>query len=349
MYATMRMKKREEVDPVIPSIRNIVLLVAFLYFQPLGSAQVIRIDRLPSNDQQGGFFARWDPIQEQLIMYRNVAGRGAIAAKVVAKDGGVTQIVPLWDILGSQFMNVLDVAAMPDGATLISGVVGYTPRGVRPAQLKSALLVFDRSGKLASFWEVQPYEHDLVAVDPAGEVFGFGLSNLVEPYPLIVKYSPDGKVLKEFFSSSLLTNGEKDLFTIPTGEDNQLFISADELVLWLAYSKEVFRFSLDGALIARVKISAALNGLLTSLGSTSVRVIHVSSTPEGDLLAQVSFLPKPVGGSQLTLVRVAADGSHASIVSALEDTSRLIGRSASGKLIYLELDHSRKTVSLLER
>jgi hypothetical protein len=329
-------------------IRHIVLLVGFLCFQPLGLAQVIRIDRLP-NDQQGGFRARWDPVQEQLIMYRNVASRGTAAAKVVTEDGGVTEIVPLWDIVGSQFVNVLDVAAMPYGATVISGVVGYTPRGVRPAQLKSALLIFDRSGKLASFWEVQPYEHDLVAVDPAGDVFGFGLSNLVEPYPLIVKYSPEGKVLKEFFSSSLLANGEKDLFTNPTSEDNQLFISGNELVLWLAYSKELFRFSLDGALIGRARMSAAFDSLVTSVKSQGLRVIHVSSAGDGDLLAQVSFSPKPVGGPELALVRIAADGSHASIVSTLEDTSRLIGRSAGGKLMYLQLDRTRKTVSLLER
>jgi hypothetical protein len=334
---------------MIPKKRYLVLLVGVLCLQPLSSAQVIRIDQLPGNDQQGGFFARWDPVQETLIMYRDVTSRGTAAAKVVAKDGGVTQIFPLWDILGSQFMNVLDVAGTPDGGTVMSGVVGYTPRGVKPAQLRSALLLFDRSGKLASFWEVQPYEHDLVAVDSAGNVFGLGVANLTEPYPLIIKYSPDGKVLKKFFYSSQLANGEKDLLANPSGEENQLFIHGNELVLWLARSRELCRFSSDGVLIERAKMSAALDSLVSSTASERLRVIHVTSADNVDLVAQVSFSSKAVAAPDIALVRAAADGSHATVVSALGDSSRLVGRSAAGKLVYLELVRTRKTVSLLER
>jgi hypothetical protein len=335
---------------MVSKIRYLTVALGLLWYQPVCVSQVIQVDGSRVNDKQGGYFARWDSMQEKLLLYRSTSASAVPAARIYGKDGTGVVVFPLRDVAESQYIDVWGVAATPDGGIVLAAVVGYTPRGVKPTQLKSALLTYDGSGSLRSFWEVQPYQYDLVAVDAAGNVFGLGMSNLDNPYPLIVKYSPEGKILKEFFPSSMLALGDKGLLTHSPGGENQLLISGNQLLVWVAASNELFRFSLNGDLIGRIQVSQALNAFAAAAASKGFEVMEIASNSAGDLTAQVLLSGRPPSNTRrIALVRLAADGSQATLLSTIEGQSKFMGKSKTGKDIFLQYDPTNKMSSVVER
>ena len=323
--------------------RWILALMALLSYQPRSSAEGFKID--PSMlDAEGTYFAQWDIVQDRLIMYRSTTASGAPSVQIFRSDGSCFGLVPLWDLPGSLWIDVWGVAATPDGGAVLAAVVGYEPRAVKQPNVKNLLLTYDSSGKLTKVWDATPYHNHLLAVDRDGEVFALGDGVSTFAYPMVVKYSPEGKVLRKFLPSSTFADGNMAISNGSPNGDPAMFIRGDELFLWVGNTRELFRFSLSGDLLSRTSLEGALNDLVFKSGSDHVKVRYLSTGDRaenqgknGGVIAQVQFWPKHKGDPvQNVLIDVTADGSKTSIHNSPLNPLWLLGTTQRGKLVFLE-------------
>lgn len=312
------------------------LLVAMLLFaQPRAKAQGFQIDSLV--DAEGGYFPYWDSVQDRLIMFRDAKASGAPVARIFKPDGTGTPIYPLTDLTGAWHIDVWGVAATPEGGVVLSAIVGYTAPAVTPAQVRRLLLTYDGSGKLTKVWNVSPYHHHLLAIDRSGNIFGLGDANLNQPYPLIVKYSPTGRVLREFLPSSAFPNGDEAAGMDSPNGGPHMFIRNNELFVWIASSQELFRYSLAGDLLSRTSFATALNALAAQTNSDHVYVQFLMPTEQGDISAQVQLWPrKQPNPLRSVMVTMSGDGSKTTMLPAAPDRGWFLGITSQGKSVYFE-------------
>ena len=206
----------------------------------------------------GGYWAAWDPTQERLIFRRDVDDPASAGVRVVNRDGTSIALFPGRDFSGSQFVDIWDAAAAPDGDIVISAVIGYGSKKAGRIPTRLVVLTYDSSGTLRKVWETKPYHIHLLAPDSEGNVFAFGHSdNASDETPLFLKYSTQGEVLKGFLAAKTFS-AKGDVAHTPseTGE-NRLFFADSRLYLFVALSRELFVFSPDGALLSRASLVGA--------------------------------------------------------------------------------------------
>jgi len=235
------------------------------------------------------------------------------------------------------YIDVWDAAATPGGGIVLAAIVGYTARDVRPGRVKSFVLIYNGNGKLVRVWDMEPYHLHRVAVDRDGNVFGLGDNGSKQPYPLILKYSPEGKVIKEMLSSATFDTGDNAIWDgSPTG-DPRMFIRGEELVVWVGAKQELFRFNLNGSLIERVSLGPVLAKLAVTAGGDRAIVEAIATAETGDVSAQVQLWPKtqrePV---RFLMIQVTRGSQTALIVNSPQNPSRFLGKSLSGRLVFLE-------------
>jgi hypothetical protein len=325
--------------------RWLLIAIAVLFYQARCASQGFRIDSSELNkDGLGAYWFQWDSVQDKLITYRNSPTSGGPAARIFRNDGTSIPIYPLIDLPGSWYVNVWSAAATPEGGLTLATVVTYSPPAVKPSQLKSLLLTYDRTGKLTKVWDIDPFlAACLLAVDRDGNVFTLGLSNIDDPYPLIVKYSSTGAVLREFLSSATFPDGDKAIENGSPNGDPGLSIKGSQLFAWIAPSQELFRFSLAGDLLGRTSLAKAINGFAAANGSDHARVQSLTVTDQGEVIAQVQLLPKRATDPVRSLmVRMPADGSSATVLSSGPTTGRFLGITGQGKLVFFEPPSSVK-------
>lgn len=321
--------------------RGLLILIWMLCYLPCLEAQGFRVETTSDGRGDTGYSTKWDSAQDRLILYRDTSGSAVPAARVFGKDGASVPVYPLRDLTDSWYVDIWSAAATPEGGIVLSAVVGYAPRGGRPVPVKPFLLTYDGAGRLRKAWEVKPYHHHLVAVDREGNVFALGdRDDLAGPYPLLVKYSPDGQVLREFLSSGLFPEGDNVIASGSPNGESQLFARGDELFLWLARSQEFLRFSLAGDLLSRTSLGQALGRVATETGSGRTQVLSVATTHSGEIIAQVTLWPNLKGGAvKFGMLRVPADGSQATLMQPIASVlapGRFLGTTAEGKLVFLE-------------
>jgi hypothetical protein len=328
--------------------RWLLLAVVVLSYQPHCMSQGFRVDPF-GLDGQGGYWTKWDSVQDKLILYRNTTDSAVPGARVFAKDGASVPIYPMRDLPASRFVDIWNAAATPDGGIVLSAIVGYTPRTVKPAQLKSLLLTYSGDGKLKKVWNVEPYHHLFLAADRDGNVFALGSGNLDEPYPLLVKYSPAGEVLRETFSSSLFPQGEKVIEAGSPNGDSGMFIRGATLFVWLSDPQELLRFSLSGDLLSRTYLAQTLNRLAAETGSDRVTVKLLTAAREGETVAQVQLWPKPNGDPvRSVMVRLSANGSKSTLVPIAPNPVWFLGSNEEGKLVFLQPERDGKAAAIIE-
>lgn len=304
---------------------------------PVCASQGFRVDPSTLDGSGGGYWAKWDSVQDRLILYRDTSDSAQPSVRIFAKDGASTAVYSLRDLSESKYVDIWGVAATPDGGILLATIVGYTPRGLKPARLKSFLLTYDAAGNLKKVWEMEPYHHHLLAVDRDGNVFALGDSDLAEPYFLIIKYSPTGKILREFLPSSLFPEGDKVIDNASLNGDCQMFIKGDVLFVWLPRPQEVFRFSLSGKLLSRTSLAKALSSLVVESATGRATVKALTAETDGDMVAQVQLWPKNASEPvRSELVRLTATGSGATVLPIPFYPIRLLGTTAQGKLVLLQ-------------
>jgi hypothetical protein len=310
--------------------------------------QSFRVDPI-GPDGKGGYFTKWDLVQQRLILYRNTADATTPAALIFSNSGASVPVFPLRDLSDSRYIDVWNAAATPNGGVVLAAIVGYTSRNVQPAQLKSFLLTYSGEGKLLRVWNTDPYHDHLVAVDHTGSVFALGYANLAEPYPLIVKYSKDGTILRKFLPTNLFPGGQKPLLDSPSANSEaQMFVSGQELCLWLPVPQEVLHFSLDGNLIDRNSLARTLADLADERGSDRATVKVLTCPSNEQVVAQVQLWPKDTHDSvQTAIVRIKLKDSKASVLPMPLDPVWLVGNTQQGRLVLLQPERGGKAASIV--
>ena len=322
-------------------MRRLFLLFAsflsLLLFVSSGFSQGFSINFEP--DGHGGYFWVWDPLQDRLTAYRDVDQPGIPALRLFSRDGTASAVIaPLVDFPEARAFNVWGVAAAPDGGVIVAATVDY---GNHIA--KSLLLSYDSSGKLKKLWDVDPYHQHRVVADREGNIFAFGERHDTPDnnYPLLVKYSPSAKVLSEFLPATSFSMGEEVVSTTGATGEHAMFINDEELVLFLAPTRELLRFTLAGEVRARVSLDPALGQIAAAYNSGRVEILALGSQKDGTFIAEVRLWPKSGTDQPIRfgMIKFSPDGSTAGLLeppAVSLPQGNFLGTTNSGKLVFLE-------------
>ncbi len=311
--------------------------LSLLLYVPRGFSQGFNINFEP--DGHGGYFWVWDTVQDRLIAYRDVNQVGVPALRLFSTEGTQSAaIAPLGDFPEARSFNIWGVAAAPDGGVAVAATVDY---GQHIA--KSLVLSYDSSGTLKKLGDVNPYHHHRVVVDREGNIFAFGERHDTPDsnYSLFVKYSPSAKVLREFLPGTSFPMGEDVVSTSGATGEHAMFIRDEELVVFLAPTRELLRFTLAGDLRSRVSLDPALDKVAASYNAARVEILAVGSLKEGTFIAQVRLWPN-TGSDQpirFGMMKFSSDGLTAGLLEPPAVSlaqGNFLGTTNSGKLVFLE-------------
>jgi hypothetical protein len=329
-----------------PQTRLLLTAFNFATLALVAFSQDIKIDM---GSDRGGYFSKWDAVQERMVFHRDITRSDVPAVRLFGKDGTDRSIYPLKDFPEARAFRIWGLASAPQGDAVLAATVEYPAENVKTIPARNLLLTYDSTGALRKEWNVKPYHLHEIAIDDDGNIFAFGdrAGPAGANYPLMVKYSPQGKVLREFLSSSLFKNGDEVTSAASDNGTTQLFMANHKLFLWLATTQEVFRFSLNGDLISRVSISTGLDKLRAETGSDLVRVLTIANTPTDEVVAQVRLLPKTLSAtpSPSAMVKISQDGSQATLLGPPPGLPQgnFVGITKEGKLAFLQPDQTLKT------
>ena len=166
-----------------------------------------------------------------------------------------------------------------------------------------------------------PYYFFHIAVDRAGNVYGLGVRlDGVRVPNLVRKYSAAGAVKGEFFPASLMGNGQNSLFS--NEGDNQFWIEADRLRVYMADSGELFEFDLDGKLQNRTSLHESLARLARDHQGARADIVTLAGNPQtGSLIAEVRIWTKDDEDVSPAVVRLFLDGRRPQTLEAADGTA----------------------------
>jgi hypothetical protein len=321
---------------IIPVRKFILLVAVVLCATQLCKSQDMQLEK--TNDGQSAYLLKWDSVQDRMIAYRSVDDASLPSARIYDKDGHSRSIYSLRDLAESRNFNVWDAAAAPEGGMVLAGLVGYGSP-IDHTKIKSVILTYSPAGDLIKFWEVLPYEFNLVAVDGQGDVYALGDADLLEPYPLLVKYSPEGKILRQFLSTNLFSIGDRIISTGGgTIGENLMFIKGEVLFVWFARTKELLRFSLSGELLSRVSLGPSLIQFAVANRRNEVVLRSLVAGEGNQMIAQVIMWDRQrlQPSAKPFMIQLSADGSPAVPLGLNLEKSHFLGRSSTGKLILVD-------------
>ena len=326
---------------------------AFLYTAVLALAPAIRTD--DSVTLQGPYVARFqrdhvkfDTVQQVLIAYRNSSDRVEPAVVWAKADHGRVGVInPLKDFPKADRIDIWDVAAGPQ-SVVIAGVVQAGERRLhRPP--RHVVLTYGLAGALRAVWVVNPFHHHKIAVDQSGNVYCLGHRiDAVRAPNVVIKYSPNGVVEREFFSSDLLPGGADAVELDGRIGDNQFWLDGERLMAYMAKLQELFQFDLEGKLQRRVPLQEALTQLARDHGGERAQILTLATEAQSaSLLTQVHIRSAPIPSA---LVRLPLDGGRPSSVEPADGGELgtldvpLLGRSGDSTLFL-----NRYTATILRR
>jgi hypothetical protein len=315
-----------------------ILLFILLVLAP-GRAET-PLDMTP--DGRGGFRLQWDPVQDQLIGFRDADQTTTAAIRIFDKDGAPPiSIQPLQDLPLARKMSIWGVAATPDKGVIAGAVLDYGSH-----KLRSVLLSFDRDGALKKIWNVDPYHHHQIAVDRDGNVFAFGDRGDNEEdgttnYPLLVKYSPDAKVLKQFLYTSAFTTGDEVVSTSALTGEHQMFVSRKpgELILYLSTTQELLVHSTSGDLKSRTRFSSALHRLAEQAGVDRAHILVLGQKRDSLFVAQIGmYSDADPSKNRFAMAEFSSpeDLRLITMPSARIEPGFFLGADSHGRLMFLE-------------
>ena len=299
-----------------------------------GSSQEVRLEQ-PLTARLRTSFGDFDSNRQVLVSYRNSESRDDPSVVAIDLAGRVLlQATPLKDFPKATKVDVWDAAATSSGV-----VVAAVIQDGRPP--RHALLLYGGNGTLEELWQVYPNHIRNLAVDRSDNVYALVDRMEVRPAEhLMVKYSQDGKVAREFLPANLFPKGQRSV--IPSGRsgDNQLWIVGDRLMLYMASVEELLEFDLEGNLQRRVPLADQLLSLVKEAGGSRAQIRHISSVDEPDaIVAQVGIWVEGRGFS-FGLVRLSLVGGAPQRLRLSQDDdlggpfAPLLG-SSRGRLLFL--------------
>lgn len=290
------------------------------------------------NDQPGPFRMKWQRSPERLLLYRNP--RPVTAQAVLAYldfDREPLAVSPARDFPKAKGFQVWAVASTAEGGTITSLVREDSER-----RLSHLILTYDVTGKLIKVWDVFPYSHQEISVSSDGSVFAFGTrvdrsrDDVSRPYPMLIKYSTRGKVLRESLPSSVM-----NLDAVLNLAQLELTMVGERLALLVRSTfPEILWFDDDATLLSRVSLRQFIE-TVSAPGPRAVSFIHgLAARSDGTLMAQMLFT-KTTGASTAPMMseevyNIAKDGRTWTLVSKTGEASgRLIGLDKQERPIRL--------------
>jgi hypothetical protein len=275
------------------------------------------VTSLPFANSLKDYWPRWDPVGNTLIFFRDTEELQGNAVFAYDEGRGKTlELAPLKDFPDAKGLDIWSAAATPEGGVVLSVVVQDGGLNTR-----FFVLTYDVWGLLQKMWEVYPYHHHhQLAVDRKGNVYGFGHREDrgeeagEKDYPLLVKYSPQGKILWTALPRSQFPYGREVVVTDSNSGIHSMFLIGDFLVLYLATTQEVLRLdSMTGQLNGRHSLSRALAELAQGNGGTRAEILCLAAAGDG-YFAQFRLWREGKEGRAIigfVLASIAGDGSQA--------------------------------------
>lgn len=317
-----------------------LLLVLALWSVP-AQPQLLKLDSADDRKGDTGYVPHWDPVQDRLLAYRDTSDSALATARVFDSSGNSVPLFLLRDFPGAKSLHVWAAAASPDGGAILSVLVTYID-GQMNKTGRSLLLSYDGAGVLRKVWNVDPYIHRQLAVDRDGNVYALGhyISTTKGSYPLLVKYSADGKLLRELLFSSTFPQGDEVVTGGPSTEGTAIVVSGDDLFAYVTATQELFKFSSDGTLEGRTDLEGTLRHFAASRGFNRFDILAWGIRNTSEIVAHVRFIAQP-GAShkiQFTMLRIATDGSY---VQKIDDPPSapaftFLGTNSNGRMVFVE-------------
>jgi hypothetical protein len=324
------------------SLYAVSLILPLWCLVPTASAQKFQFsDQTDVFDYSGGYWVGWDGGVERLVLQRDVRDANSAAVKTVDQSGKVVGIYPVRDFPGSDHADVWAVTPGANGDVILAAIIGYGPASQAPTPVKSLVLTYDSAGTLRSVWDVSPYHHHLLAADAAGNVFALGDADTKDDdYPLLIKYSPQGEVLKEFLPAGSFAAKDGVIGDFSSDHGNsQMYIRGDRLYLYIAVTQEWMVFSLDGVILSRVSLAPAFTQIAVANNSGIARPLQFSTDSSGNILVFVTLQSadktKPL---MVTLARLDGNGAFKKNTTPgpAATQARFLGLRSSGAPVYVE-------------
>jgi len=250
------------------------------------------------------YLSKFDAARKTLFLYRQGTERTNPMVRSYTSDGTPkVDYYPLRDFSEAASIDVWDLAATPDDGLLLAAVL-HLKEGVA-----HRFLWYDSQGRLKRTWNMYPYHHHRLAVDPSGNVYALGHrmdAGQRAEHAVLVKYSQDGEVLAGLLSSSVFAAGD----AVGAFSDTLLLLPNDKLVLFVGETNELFWFDVtQGRISRRVSLAGELDRWTAQLKATRPKVFGVAADDDG-LVAQIAVdRREPALKRRGVMVRVANDGS----------------------------------------
>jgi len=278
----------------------------------------------------GLYFSFWDAQRELLIFYRDAHTPDDAAVKVYAGSTLRMAIFPLKDFPSASELGVWAVSALPNGDIALSGVLDFGNQ-----QTKLVLLTYAADGSLKKLWDMQTRHNYNLVADGQGNIYAFGFpvelgDSAQSNYMMLAKYSPSGKVLREFLPRKGYAHLAKATMLDPSNGQSALLIWHDRLVLYFANACQVLWFDTDGNLLRTVNLDSLLKSVAKKNKSESARIERFSLTAEGNYLAQVSLLSTDTSN---VVLQVSQDGDKWQTLTS--NAEQVLGIDSQNQYIVL--------------
>jgi len=208
-----------------------------------------------------------------------------------------------------------DVAAGPEGATVLTGILNFGKH------LRHVVLWYTSDGKLKTVIDTEPYYGAAVTVDDAGTIYL--LANRIDiadgkaAYPLLLAYDSEGRLLSKGLSSSSLKRGYRSINDAADHSAAVLAIVENHLAFYAPESRELITCTFAGSVMTRADVS----GLLTKFGNDDNAVtVMVQSVSFSGKNALVQFVTTRKDGTRK--FRIATINLESSDFSVLRVTQK---------------------------
>jgi hypothetical protein len=321
-------------------MRKIVGIVVFVQLTLACLAQ-LKVD-LTSDVKTGenAFFEKFVPQTGDLLFFRETTSSSQVSVKIVKPNGTTVSIFAIRDLPDAKVLNIWAIDQTPDGGVSFSAIAEYTPAGVKPKVFKSLVMTYDGTGSLRKLWDVYPYHHHHLTIDIEGNLWALGTKDTTKKdYPLLIKYSPTGKVLGEFLPASQFPMGDAVVESGSINGETRLYAVGNEIMIWFAPSLELVRLAANGDIKRRSSWASLLRTIAESKGDYVTRVGALFPEADG-AVGQLQLWNKDTKkrGVQTAVFRFAPDGSYTEVTqfADFKSTGRLLGPAGDGKLLYME-------------
>jgi hypothetical protein len=185
-----------------------------------------------------------------------------------------------------------------------------------------------------------PYHHHHLASDASGNVYALG--DGVDPkadFPLLVKYSPTGKVLGQYLSSGLFAKKDDVVGSNSPNGESQVFIRNDDLFVWIPMTLELFDLTLNGSLVSKTSLSPAIQKISDLSGGPRIRILALTTDSNRAIIAQLQLRSKDSQPStSVGLAKIDPNGNFESWIEPAKSVGvhRFLGLQANDKPVFLE-------------